>query len=133
MAFWRELETVVYRSLKKSLGLPAGANANAVPESLTDKLIMIISILVIFSFAIVQLTAGFAGIAQAFGPFWAWVVVIACVGLRFLLPIITISYFYGAINVWGWHWTLAAFCFAVSVLFTIIMFSRFVAQDANKK
>jgi hypothetical protein len=58
-------------------------------------------------FGIAQLVAGFAGIEHGLGVGWAWAALAVAFIFRFTLPI-TIGAFFGAMNVWGWHWLLAA-------------------------
>lgn len=69
-------------------------------------------------FGIAQLTAGFVGIEQGLGLFWAWGALVAAFMFRFTLPI-TIGSFFGAMNVWGWHWALAALFAAPGLLFVV--------------
>jgi hypothetical protein len=62
------------------------------------------------AFATAQIAAGYCGIAQVFGHPCAVLAVLAAVFLRFTLPI-TVGAFFGAMQLWGWHWSLAlAFC-----------------------
>ncbi len=69
-------------------------------------------------FGIAQLVAGFAGIEHGLGVGWAWGALIAALMFRFTLPI-TIGAFFGAMNVWGWHWALAALFAAPGLLLVI--------------
>jgi hypothetical protein len=59
-----------------------------------------------FAIAIAQIAAGYAGISHGIGPLWALTAVFAAVLLRFTPPIV-IGAFFGAMQVWGWHWPLA--------------------------
>jgi hypothetical protein len=67
---------------------------------------------------IAQLVAGFVGIEHGIGSIWAWIALIAVFALRFTLPM-TIGSFFGAMNVWGWHWTLAGLFAAPGLLLLI--------------
>ena len=67
----------------------------------------IAGLVAIFALGFAQLAAGFVGIEHGLGLGWAWVALIAAMVFRFTLPI-TIGAFFGAMNVWGWHWALAA-------------------------
>ena len=78
----------------------------------------IIGFLAFLAFGIAQLVAGFAGIELGVGSFWAWAALIVALGFRFTLPI-TIGAFFGAMNVWGWHWALAALFAAPGLLLVI--------------
>lgn len=66
-----------------------------------------ISFLAFVAYAIAQFVAGFVGIEHHLGLVWACLALVAALGLRFTLPI-TIGAFFGAMNVWGWHWFFAA-------------------------
>lgn len=76
----------------------------------------ILGILLFLAYGIAQIYIGFIGIENHFGSFWAWVAVILAMG--FPLPLI-IGAFYGATEVWGWHWALAA-VFAVPGLLLMV-------------
>lgn len=65
-----------------------------------------------------QLVAGYAGIAEHLGTVWAICALVASLLFRFTLPI-TIGAFFGAMDVWGLHWSLAAL-FAVPGLIFLI-------------
>jgi len=69
----------------------------------------IVAILVVI-YALAQVYAGFIGIRHHCGTGWAIAAVIAAFVFRFSLPL-TIGSFFGAMNVWGWHW-LGALAFA---------------------
>jgi hypothetical protein len=59
-----------------------------------------------FGLMLAQLFAGFAGIELHLGAFWAWLAIAAAFVARLYLPV-TIGAFFGARDVWGWHWPLA--------------------------
>ena len=69
-------------------------------------------------FAILQMYAGYLGIQFHFGTGWAWTAVILTLIFRFTLPL-TIGAFFGAMNVWGWHWALAGLFAAPGLLFVV--------------
>ncbi len=53
--------------------------------------------------AIAQLVAGYMGIEQYLGFIGASIALALALFARFTLPI-TIGAFFGAMDVWGWHW-----------------------------
>lgn len=73
---------------------------------------------VIFGYGIAVMVAGYQGIEAGIGAGWA----IAALGLLFVtgfsLPI-TIGAFFGAMNVWGWHWVFALLFAAPGLLLVI--------------
>lgn len=77
-----------------------------------------LAFIAVMIFGIAQLVAGFAGIEGGIGVIWAWIALIAALMFRFTLPI-TIGAFFGAMNVWGWHWALAALFAAPGLAFII--------------
>ena len=66
-----------------------------------------ISTLFFIIYGISQIFACYAGVDFHFGSLWAWVVIIASFVLRFSLPV-TVGAFFGAWQVWHWHWIVAA-------------------------
>lgn len=68
--------------------------------------------------AIAQLIAGYQGIEHHFGGWWAWGAVFVALAFRFTLPI-SIGAFFGATDVWGWHW-LAALAFVAPGLVLVV-------------
>lgn len=74
--------------------------------------------LVILVFGFAQFVAGYVGISHELGAGWAAGALVAALLFRFMLPI-TVGAFFGAMNVWGWHWALAAL-FAVPGLAFLI-------------
>lgn len=77
---------------------------------------VLITLLIVYGIA--QMVAGYLGIDFHFGSIWAAVAIIVSLMFRFTLPI-TIGAFFGAMEVWGWHWALAAL-FAVPGLVFLI-------------
>lgn len=65
-----------------------------------------LAILAFLAFGLAQMVAGFDGIRDYMGVWWAWGAIVLALVLRFTLPV-TIGAFYGAWHVWGWHWALA--------------------------
>lgn len=63
------------------------------------------------AFALVQLYAGWLGIAHHLGDGWAYAATLALFMFRLALPFVVGSFFC-AMNVWGWHWA-GALLFAV--------------------
>lgn len=72
----------------------------------------------IFLYGVFQVYAGYLGIQDGLGTWVAVAAVAAAFLFKFSLPI-TIGSFFGAMNVWGWHWFFAAL-FAAPGLFFII-------------
>lgn len=72
----------------------------------------------ILVFVVLQIYAGYLGIAHHIGVGWAIAAVVLALIFRFALPV-TIGAFFGAINVWDWHWMAAAAFAAPSLLFLI--------------
>ena len=77
-----------------------------------------IGIIVFIAFGIAQMVAGYAGIEYEIGAGWAIGAIVVALMFRFTLPI-TIGAFFGAMNVWGWHWALAALFAAPGLVFVI--------------
>ena len=69
-------------------------------------------------YGIVQIMAGYIGVDYHFGAVWAGVAIVAALMFRFTLPI-TIGAFFGAMDVWGWHWALAALFAAPGLAFLV--------------
>lgn len=69
-----------------------------------------ILMLLIMCYGLAQVYAGFIGIRHHWGGGWAVAAVALAFMFRFSLPL-TIGSFFGAMNVWGWHW-LGALVFA---------------------
>ena len=70
---------------------------------------------IFIAFGVAQIYAGYIGIAHHLGSLWAALAIGAAVIFRFTLPI-TIGSFFGAMNVWGWHWIGAALFAAPGLL-----------------
>ncbi|PJE78255.1 hypothetical protein CI610_02817 [invertebrate metagenome] len=77
-----------------------------------------IGFILFFLFGIAQLVAGYVGIDYHFGAGWAVAALVASLMFRFTLPI-TIGAFFGAMDVWGWHWALSALFVAPGLAFLI--------------
>lgn len=74
-------------------------------------------VVVVLVFAFFQARAGFVGIQFHMGSWWAWGSLLAlCAG--FALPI-TVGAFFGAMDVWKWHWSLAALFAAPGLLVAV--------------
>lgn len=67
-----------------------------------------------------QIYAGIVGIKFHLGLGWAIAAAVAALFFRFTLPI-TIGSFFGAMNVWGWHWALALIFAAPGLAFMALM------------
>lgn len=78
----------------------------------------VIGFIVFLIYGIAQIVAGYVGIDFHLGAIWAGVAIFAAFFLRFTLPI-TIGAFFGAMDVWQWHWALAALFAAPGLAFII--------------
>ena len=72
-------------------------------------------------FGAAQLVAARAGIEHHVGGFWAILIIALAFFFRFPLPI-TIGAFFGAMEVWDWHWAVAATFAAPGLLLMIPQF-----------
>lgn len=78
-----------------------------------------------------QLYAGFLGIQHQLGTGWAWGAVALALLARFTLPL-TIGSFFGAMNVWGWHWIGALAFAAPGIAFMALMIPGAMASALGK-
>ena len=81
----------------------------------------VIGFILVTVYGIAQIAAGYVGIDFHFGAVWAGVAIFAAsmfLMFRFTLPI-TIGAFFGAMDVWHWHWALAALFAAPGLAFII--------------
>ena len=62
--------------------------------------------LICTGYGLLQLYAGYIGIDYHFGSGWGITVSLLAIVLRIPL-LISIGAFFGAMDVWGWHWGLA--------------------------
>lgn len=83
-----------------------------------DSILGVVGFLAFILFSAAQLLAGFLGIEHGIGPVWAWGALFCAFFFRFTLPI-TVGAFFGAMNVWGWHWGVAALFAVPGLLFVI--------------
>lgn len=67
---------------------------------------------------VVQLIAGFTGIEHHFNEIWAFVALGAALIFRFTLPM-TIACYFGATDVWGWHWIWALVLTLPGLIFVV--------------
>ena len=78
----------------------------------------IIGFILFVAIAIAQFIAAWAGIELHLGPVWAGIAILAAFIFRITLPI-SIGAFFGATDVWGWHWFLALIFVLPGLLFVI--------------
>jgi len=78
----------------------------------------VIGFILFIVYGIAQIVAGYVGIDFHFGAVWAGVAIFAAFMFRFTLPI-TVGAFFGAMDVWHWHWALAALFAAPGLAFII--------------
>lgn len=69
-------------------------------------------------YGIAQMYAAALGLEAYVGAGWAAAIFIACLFLRFTLPL-TIAAFFCARDIWDWHWALALVFVAPGLLFII--------------
>lgn len=81
---------------------------------------------------IVQLIAGFQGIEFHLGLWAAVLALIAAVMFRFMLPM-TIGAFFGATDVWGWHWVAALILTVPGLLFMVPMVMANIVETFRRK
>lgn len=82
-------------------------------------------------YGILQIVAGYIGINFHFGAVWAIVAVLAALMFRFTLPI-TIGAFFGAMDVWGWHWGFALLFAAPGLAFLIPGLFLKIMEDVRR-
>ncbi|MES2960770.1 MAG: hypothetical protein V4694_00100 [Pseudomonadota bacterium] len=81
-------------------------------------LLIPLGIIAFFLFTIFQIYAAFLGFGFYFGPMLATIAIGLSIIFRFPL-LISIAAFFGAVNVWHWHWFLAALFIAPGLLLLI--------------
>lgn len=91
----------------------------------------ILGFVAILAFGVAQFIAGYAGIALHLGTGWAIGAIVLSLFFRFPLPI-TIGAFFGAMDVWGWHWALAALFAAPGLAFVVPGVIASVASMARR-
>ena len=69
-------------------------------------------------YGIAQIVAAYVGIDFHLGAGWAIGAMVAAFLFRFTLPI-TVGSFFGAMDVWNWHWVLAGLFAAPGLAFVI--------------
>jgi hypothetical protein len=87
--------------------------------------------IVIMGYGLAQIWAGFIGIDHHLGSGWAWAAVAGSFILRFTLPI-TVGSFFGAMDVWGWHWAGALAFAAPGLAFMLLMIPGALASAFGK-
>ncbi len=87
-----------------------------------------LGIIAFLAFGVSQIYAGFIGINHPLGSGWAWGV-LACLIIRLPIPLVIGSYF-GARDVWYWHW-LGALAFAAPGL--VFQFLALTGSMLSKK
>jgi hypothetical protein len=90
----------------------------------------VVGAILFFGFGIAQIVAGYQGIDYHLGGIWA-TLAIAIFFFRFTLPI-TIGAFFGAMDVWEWHWTFAALFAAPGLLLAIPATLALVTEHLSK-
>ena len=88
--------------------------------------LLIIAFLGFVGYGLTQIYAGFLGIDFHLGKVWAIGAIILAFLFRFTLPL-TIGSFFGAMNVWGWHWAGALLFAAPGLIFMGLMVPEILA------
>lgn len=83
-----------------------------------DRILGPIGFIVLAGVGIAQFVAGFVGIQDGLGTVCAGIALCVALFARFMLPI-TIGAFFGAMNVWGWHWALSLLFAAPGLLLMV--------------
>lgn len=91
----------------------------------------LLGFLLFLTYGMAQVIAGYVGIDFHLGEVWAVIAIIAAFMFRFTLPI-TIGAFFGAMNVWGWHWALAALFVAPGLAFIILGLILSIIEGVRK-
>lgn len=79
-----------------------------------------IFMVLVIAYGVSQIYAGWIGIEHHFGSGWANAALVAALLIRFSLPL-TVGSFFGALDVWGWHWVVAFVFAAPSIAFMALM------------
>ena len=72
----------------------------------------------VIAFGLAQFIAACAGITEHLGVFGAAGILMASLFFRFTLPV-TIGAFFGAMDVWGFPWSIAALFAAPGLIFLV--------------
>jgi hypothetical protein len=78
----------------------------------------VVGVLAFLAFGLAQFAAGAQAANFYFGGWWSWGLIVLTLMFRFTLPM-TIAAFFGARDVWHWHWALAALFAAPGLLLMI--------------
>jgi hypothetical protein len=79
-------------------------------------------------FGIMQIVAGFIGIEYHWGAGWAWGLIIVSMLTRATI-LITIAAFFGAKDVWEWHWFMALIFAAPGIVFMVAAYVPSILQS----
>jgi hypothetical protein len=82
-------------------------------------------------YGLIQFYAGWIGIEHHLGSGWAIAAIVAALLFRFTLPI-TVGSFFGAMNVWEWHWAGALVFAAPGLAFMALMIPGVLASLLGK-
>ena len=88
--------------------------------------VLLVLVLAYLAYGLIQIYAGYVGIEHHLGNGWAIAAIAAAFLLRLMLPL-TIGSFFCAMNVWGWHWSLALLFAAPGLLFVALLVPGFLA------
>ena len=76
--------------------------------------------ILMLAYGLAQIYAGWIGIEHHWGAGWAIAAVVAAFVFGFSAPL-SVGSFFGAMNVWGWHWLGALLFAAPGLAFMALM------------
>jgi hypothetical protein len=93
----------------------------------------IIAFIIGLSFALALICAGYVGIEYHLGTIWGVIAVLLALSRIFTLPIL-LGVFFGAMNVWDWHWAWAGLFSASGLInFVIVPYSQLLADLPRRR
>jgi hypothetical protein len=92
----------------------------------------VVSWVMVTSYALTQLAAGVAGLAEAFGEFWATIGMGVAFLAGFTLPL-SFGAFWCALAVWGWPWPAALLFAAPGLVVLVPGVARVVMGGAGRR
>lgn len=93
---------------------------------------MLVLFVVIMAYSIIAFYAGYLGIEYHLSTGWAIGAIFAAFIFRFTLPI-TVGAFFGAMDVWGWHWVWSLLFAAPGIAFLLLMIPGALASIFQRR